>query len=235
MSEPEPTPGPAPSLAWRAVRWLLLVAGSYALVVGFHHTAWYQGRLYRELTTGPAADCESHARALAAVGGERLLINAMGSPRREVRDAAQQALDAHWFAAEGLTAARELLTAETAMTEGRDEEALYRLGQLIILHPTYAEAINRRASLLWRMGRVHAAIQDCERVLRLNPFHYGAWQGLGVCHLQSGNETQARKCLEIYQRLRPFDEEAERWLKRCDKLKKEERRSKPRPPAEPVV
>ncbi|HAM73268.1 MAG TPA: hypothetical protein DCM86_16660 [Verrucomicrobiales bacterium] len=212
-----------------------MVGGSYALVVAVHHSAWYQERLYRDLVTGPIAECEQAATSLSNVGGERRLIDALASPKPEVRAAAQKALDARWFSAEGVEAARALLAAENAMNEGHDEEALTKFDQVILLHPNYAEALNQRASLLWKMGRVRPAIQDCERALRLIPFHYGAWQGLGICHLQSGNEEAARKCLMIYQRLRPFDDDAEKWLRRCDELQRKERRSKPRPPAEPVV
>jgi tetratricopeptide (TPR) repeat protein len=42
---------------------------------------------------------------------------------------------------------------------------------------------------------------DCERVVELNPNHFGAWHGLGLCHAALGNYADAiaafRKALEI--------------------------------------
>ncbi len=216
-------------------RLMALVAATYGCVALVHRTPWYHQRLYQELLTAPLVTKEGSARALAHLGGEGLLLEALRKPESSIRKAAEDALDAHWFAAAGLEPARKLLTAEIAMNDNRYDEALAILDRLVAQYPDYAEALNRRASLLFRMGRVGASLRDCEHVLRLNPNHYGAWHGLGLCNLQLGNSDAARKCLERYQRLQPFDSTIEQWLHRCDELQQSDLISKPRPPIEPLI
>ena len=219
----------------RLSRWCVLLAATYGCVTLIHHTSWYHHRLYRELLTAPLVEKEGNARALAHLGGEKLLLEALRKPEPSVRKAAEDALDAHWFAAAGLEPARRLLAAEIAMNDHRYDESLAILDRLVAQHPDFAEALNRRASLLFRMGRAGAALRDCEQALRLNPNHYGAWHGLGLCNIQMGNSDAARRCLERYQRLQPFDTSIERWLKRCDQLDQSEQISRPRPALEPLI
>lgn len=204
-------------LLWALVSWLTVLAA--------HRTDWYRQRLANELISVPSPRREKAAQALANLGGEKWLILALRNPSPEVREAARNAIDTAWFASEGVEPARQLLVATTAINEEHFDEALARLDSLIQAHPHYAEALNRRASLHWQMGRPGASIRDCERALEANRLHYGAWQGLGLCHLYLGNTASARTCLQTYLRLQPYDPVAPQWLKWCDLLDRMEKES----------
>uniref|UniRef100_A0A383W4N5 Uncharacterized protein n=1 Tax=Tetradesmus obliquus TaxID=3088 RepID=A0A383W4N5_TETOB len=52
------------------------------------------------------------------------------------------------------------------------------------LEPSFAEAHNKRATLLYLMHRYEESIEVCQLVLQLNPYHFGAASGMGMCHLQ---------------------------------------------------
>jgi tetratricopeptide (TPR) repeat protein len=197
-------------------RWLLVIAGCYLLAALLHRTEWYRELLCARVLQDPSPSREQSAHALARVGGEDRLFELLQHPKAPVREAARTALDALWFGAEGASAARQLLAATEAINDERYDEALARLDELIQRRPRYAEALNRRASLHWQLGRPGASIRDCERALEVNPRHYGAWQGLGLCHLHLGNNESARNCLQMYLQLQPHDTTAREWLQQCD-------------------
>ncbi len=58
------------------------------------------------------------------------------------------------------------------------------LDDLIRRAPDFAEAYNQRAIWFFKRGDFSRAVADCEAVLRMNPFHYGAAAGMGQCYLK---------------------------------------------------
>jgi tetratricopeptide (TPR) repeat protein len=68
------------------------------------------------------------------------------------------------------------------------------------------------------MGDYEKSMRDCERALKLNPNHYGAWQGLGVCELELGRLNEACEALRAALRITPHDEATLRSLQQCEKL-----------------
>lgn len=198
-----------------------MIAGCYVAAALLHRTEWYRHHLCSRILSEPSPSREQAAQALARVGGEDQLMELLKHSKQPIREAARAALDARWFAAEGVRAARQLLAATEAINDERYDEALAKLDELIRRHPRYVEALNRRASLHWQLGRPGASIRDCERALAIDPRHYGAWQGLGLCHLHLGNSEEARNCLRMFLQFQPHDPVAQEWLKQCDQLEKQ--------------
>ncbi len=71
--------------------------------------------------------------------------------------------------------------------------------------PTFAEGWNKRATARYLAEHYASAIADCEEVVRLNPHHFGALSGQGLCHLALGQYRKAARCfrqaLAIHPRL----------------------------------
>ena len=44
------------------------------------------------------------------------------------------------------------------------------------------QGYNRRATVLFLLGRYQESIEDCQLVLELNPYHFGAASGMGMCY-----------------------------------------------------
>jgi tetratricopeptide (TPR) repeat protein len=95
------------------------------------------------------------------------------------------------------------------------------LDDLIRQAPNFAEAYNQRAIWFFKRGEFARAAEDCEAVLRLNPFHFGAAAGLGQCLAKVGKPRAAirayRTALDInpaLEHLRDAIRQLERTLDR---------------------
>ena len=207
---------------------LLLIRWACVLVVSFttafllmhfgRRTVWYKSRLYHQLLSGDADQRLHAASVLAQVGGEQQLLEALKSDEAEVHEMARRGLEHLWFHASGQEAC-DTLEAACQAAEAEDfKEALRILDRLTSKYPKYAEAWNRRAAVLWQLGQYRKSLADCERTLSLNPNHYGAWQGLGVCHLQLGDVAGACRSLRAALKIAPHDDATRRSLEKCEEL-----------------
>lgn len=105
-----------------------------------------------------------------------------------VRRAVAEALWRVWFRGrlpEDAALLREALDLET---RGMVLEAL---NQLVRRRPDFAEAWNQRAIIHFQGRDFAASARDCERVLALNPHHFGAQAGLAQSLMRLGRSTVA--------------------------------------------
>jgi tetratricopeptide (TPR) repeat protein len=115
-----------------------------------------------------------------------------------VRQLAADALWALWFRADSAENNQEL----QRLVNLRDtEKILAGLDALLRKAPKFAEAYNQRAILHFRNKDFQKSVADCEKVVSLNPFHFGAYAGMGQGYLNLNKPRAAlkafRKALEI--------------------------------------
>ena len=99
--------------------------------------------------------------------------------------------------------------ATTAASEKRNAAALDFLDQAIVLNPDFVGAWNQRATLHYTMGNYRKAIADINRVLELEPRHFGALAGLAAILGERGSEAMALKAWERYLGIYPADRQAQ--------------------------
>ncbi|PDT16534.1 hypothetical protein CO670_12840 [Rhizobium sp. J15] len=99
--------------------------------------------------------------------------------------------------------------ADKAIEEKRNPAALDFLDEAIALKPDYAESWNRRATLNFVMGNYRKSMSDIERVLDLEPRHFGALSGLAAILGNAGNDQLALKAWQQFLNVYPADRTAQ--------------------------
>jgi tetratricopeptide (TPR) repeat protein len=96
-----------------------------------------------------------------------------------------------------------------AAAEKRNAAALDFIDRAIILKPDFVGAWNQRATLHFSMGNYKKSVSDIEKVLELEPRHFGAIAGLAGILTERGSKDAALKAWERYLDVFPADREAQ--------------------------
>jgi len=92
-----------------------------------------------------------------------------------------------------------------AMQQQKLAEAEALFSRAIELKPDFAEGWNKRATVRYLRRNFIGAIEDCQQTLAINPNHFGAASGQGLCHLSLSEYREAaicfRRALEIHPHL----------------------------------
>jgi tetratricopeptide (TPR) repeat protein len=143
------------------------------------------------------------------------LVDALTMENAVVRSRATQMLWHLWMSAAGDLAYDELVYGMDLMEDEHWDEAIETFDQLIENLPGFAEAYNKRATVYYMQGHYEASVRDALTTVRLNPYHFGAWHGLGLCYIALQQWRKAIAALKRAQRLQPFAEENARLLAYC--------------------
>ncbi|MEW5298713.1 MAG: hypothetical protein WDW38_000541 [Sanguina aurantia] len=70
-------------------------------------------------------------------------------------------------------------------------KALEVFERMVRLAPSFAEGYNKRATVLYSMEQYAASAEDCKVVLEMQPYHYAAASGMGMCYMQLAEYANA--------------------------------------------
>jgi tetratricopeptide (TPR) repeat protein len=104
-----------------------------------------------------------------------------------------------------------------ALDEADYDTALAAFSDVVAQAPEFAEGWNKRATTLYLMGRLADSIADIGRVLALEPRHFGALSGLGLCNVQLEKDQAA---LDAFQRALAVDPNSSGVKRNIEELKK---------------
>ncbi|SIQ39016.1 hypothetical protein SAMN05880582_1011697 [Rhizobium sp. RU20A] len=102
--------------------------------------------------------------------------------------------------------------AEKAVSEKRNGAALDLFDQVVILDPDYVEGWNRRATLHYQMGNFRKSMSDINRVLALEPRHFGALAGMAAILSDAGKDELALKAWEQFLAVYPSERNAQKQV-----------------------
>jgi tetratricopeptide (TPR) repeat protein len=130
-----------------------------------------------------------------------LLLENLKSSDETVRERSTKELWRIWFHQKGVYGLELLGRSQTLLEAGEVVEAETLLTELVQDQPDFAEAWNRRAVLYYFQGQYRKSLADCQQVIDLNPFHFGALHGMGLSYAALGEYVAAiqafRRALEI--------------------------------------
>lgn len=116
---------------------------------------------------------------------------------------------ARWRDSGSATTNLLLQWADKAMAEKNNSLALDLLDQVVVLMPDFAEGWNRRATLHYAMGNHSKSMADINRVLTLEPRHFGAMAGMAAILDASGNDALALRAWEQMLEVYPANHQAQ--------------------------
>lgn len=70
-------------------------------------------------------------------------------------------------------------------------EAVKQFTAVIEVSPDFAEGYNQRAIVYYVMEKWNNALEDCLQTVKLNPYHFGAYAGMGHIYLRLGQIDKA--------------------------------------------
>ena len=109
----------------------------------------------------------------------------------------------------------------SAMTRINYSEALKHFGHLTRIEPEFAEGWNKRATVLYLIGRYGESEADVYKTLLLEPRHFGALSGMGLIRIARKDWGGAVDALEAGLKIHPNMQGALKNLEFARKKQKE--------------
>ena len=89
------------------------------------------------------------------------------------------------------------------MAEKELNKAYEVFSQIILVDPSWSEAWNKRATVLYLLGRYQQSQKDIDKVLKLEKRHFGALSGQGLIQTELKNYEKAINSYKEVQKIYP--------------------------------
>ena len=107
------------------------------------------------------------------------------------------------------------------MSKGELESAYKIFSTIIESDSSWAEGWNKRATVLYLMGRYQDSLKDIDEVLKRESSHFGALSGQGLVHTALNNYEKAVKSYLAVQKIYPSISAAKVMIPHLKKLMKD--------------
>ncbi len=195
-----------------------------ALLLALAAPAWAELAPAAPAVEGPAAEAEvipaEKLRKPAEMRAEQLdiLFARLYTSKGNGTEGLVLKIWSLWSANDSPTAEVLLGQAARAMNEGAPAEALKILDRVIGANPDFAEAWNKRATLYFMMKRDEASLKDIDKVLDLEPRHFGALAGRGMIYQRQKKFGAALAAYREALSLNPGMEQVKESIKALEKI-----------------
>ena len=108
------------------------------------------------------------------------------------------------------------------INQSKFNKAYGLFSQIILEDPKWAEAWNKRATVLYLMGNYEQSQKDINEVLKIEKRHFGALSGQGLVQIKLKNYKKAIESYKEVEKLHPSMESPKVMIPRIKKLIKEQ-------------
>ena len=113
----------------------------------------------------------------------------------------------------------ELLNQGSVLINNGELNKAYNLfTQIIAADPDWAEAWNRRATVLYLMKNYHSSLDDIKIILKLEPRHFGALSGQALNYIELKQYEKAIQSYKIAQKIYPLLDSARKMIPELQEL-----------------
>lgn len=205
---------------------LALLAWIFSAGVSPVRAASPEDFLFRLKSRKPA-DRVSAARKLGDMGAMAhvpSLAALLADDVASVRDAANQSLWRIWMRSGDPEIDALMNKGVSMMNLGNLDEAIQIFGKMIRINPDFAEGWNKRATALFMAKRYQESIADCNKVLELNPYHFGALSGMGMNYVEIDDLDGALDAFNRTLKVLPYSKSAARYIEIIERTLSEKRK-----------
>ncbi|MBD2416136.1 tetratricopeptide repeat protein [Anabaena cylindrica FACHB-243] len=143
------------------------------------------------------------------------LLEDLKNSDANVRKQATRQIWRFWFQQKGVYGLEKIDHSQRLIDAGQLASAEELLTRLIQAQPDFAEAWNRRAFLYYSMGHYPKSLVDCQMVIQLNPVHFGAIHGMGLCYAAQGKYSEAIQAFQKALKIQPYSLVNQKLILEC--------------------
>ena len=151
------------------------------------------------------------------------LLNALRDDDETVRNTAEQSIWKIWARSGDPNVDRLYARGIREMNEGSFTRAISTFSEIIKLKPEFAEGWNKRATLYYMTEQYDKSLEDCDEVMKRNPYHFGALSGYGHIHVEFRLLDQAIEYFQRALKINPNMGSIARLIERLERQIKEQR------------
>lgn len=143
------------------------------------------------------------------------LLEDLKNSDETVRDEATKKLWRIWFQQKGIHGLEIIERSQQLVDAGEMTQAEAILTELIHDQPDFAEAWNRRGFLYYINSQYQKSLADCQMVVQLNPVHFGALHGMGLCYAALGQYSEAIRAFRLALEIQPYSQVNQKLILEC--------------------
>ena len=143
------------------------------------------------------------------------LLEELKNPDATVREKATRKIWRIWFQQKGIYGLEIIDRSQKLLDAGEIIQAETALTALIKDQPDFAEAWNRRAFLYYSIGDYQKSLADCQMVVQINPIHFGALHGMGLCYAALGEYGEGIRAFKAALEIQPYSLVNQKLILEC--------------------
>ena len=121
----------------------------------------------------------------------------------EANEVARQ-IWSYWFNPSDSKLATRMSVASNLLGEGNVVESLQELDGITAEYPDYAEGWNQHATVNYILDRLDDSLADIDKVLAIEPRHFGALSGRVLIYLKQGKHPEALRAMIAALAVHPY-------------------------------
>jgi tetratricopeptide (TPR) repeat protein len=110
----------------------------------------------------------------------------------------------YWFTPSDSKLATRMSVASNLLGEGNIVESLQELDGIVAEYPGYAEGWNQHATVNYMLDRLDDSLADIDKVLAIEPRHFGALSGRVLIYLKQGKHAEALRDMIAALAIHPY-------------------------------